>query len=196
MKIVLASRNQDKYREIKDILKHTKVELVSAEEFNVPEIIEDGATYFENAKKKAFYTSTHTQLPAISDDTGLEVFALGKTPGVYSSRYAGKNASYSDNVKKLLREMQGKTDRRARFVCVCVLCFPDGTFYQTRGEIRGIITKEPIGRGGFGYDPVFYIPELKKTFAELSLEEKNKISHRAKAFKKMAQLIEKLKPEK
>jgi len=196
MKIVLASRNKDKYREIKDILKHTKVELISVEELNVPEIVEDGTTYFENAKKKAFYTSIHTHLPAISDDTGLEVFALGNRPGVYSARYAGENATYADNVKKLLREMQGKTDRRARFVCVCVLCFPDGKFYQTRGEIRGLITKEPIGEGGFGYDPVFYVPELKKTFAELSLDEKNKISHRTKAFKKMAQLIEKLEPEK
>ncbi len=199
MKIVLATENNDKVREIKDILKDCAVELVSLSEFPPIEVEEDGKTFFANARKKAYEVSVHTGLPALADDSGLVVEVLGGAPGIYSSRYAGEKASYEDNVRKLLLKMKGCRPRSAAFVCVSVLYFPDGAIFTSRGRLQGIISKEASGSGGFGYDPVFYIPKKRKTLAEMKDSEKNAISHRGEAFRKMAKIIRKLtkgeKPE-
>lgn len=192
MKIVLATRNRDKIREIKDILKDVSVEFSEITDSDSFVIEEDGLTFFENAKKKAFETSLHTGLPALADDSGLVVSALDGAPGLYSARYAGKNATYESNIRKLLKELEGKTDRKAKFVCVCVLFFPDGRYFTERGELKGLITDKPIGSAGFGYDPVFFLAGMRKTLAEISSTIKNKISHRGIAFRKMAEIIEKV----
>jgi len=189
LKIILATKNRDKIREIKDILKDVSFEITDSGSFVIEE---DGKTFFENAKKKAFETSLHTGQPALADDSGLVVSALDGAPGLYSSRYAGKNATYESNIKKLLRELEGKTDRKAKFVCVCVLFFPDGKYFTSRGELRGLITEKPIGSAGFGYDPVFFLPGSGKTLAEISPLVKNKISHRGIAFRKMAKIIKRV----
>jgi len=193
VKIVLATKNRDKIREIKNILKEDSLELQDIADLKNFTVREDGATFFANAKKKAFATSRHTGFPALADDSGLVVPALDGAPGLYSSRYAGKDATYESNVRKLLKELEGKADRQAKFVCVCVLFFPGGKYFTTRGELKGVITKEPIGREGFGYDPVFFVPEIRKTLSEIPQFEKNKMSHRGIAFRKMAEIIAKLR---
>jgi XTP/dITP diphosphohydrolase len=151
---------------------------------DVPDVVEDGETCEANAVKKARAVSDATGLLAVADDTGLEVDALGGRPGVYAARYAGMQATYEDNWKKLLREMTGvPRDRRtAHFVTVAAVASPSDVVAVTTGRLDGLIAEEPAGERGFGYDPVFYVPELGKTLAELSGEEKNRISHRAKAF--------------
>ncbi|MCD6311812.1 MAG: RdgB/HAM1 family non-canonical purine NTP pyrophosphatase [Elusimicrobia bacterium] len=199
MKIVLATGNADKVREIKDILNDCAAELVSLDDFPPIEVEEDCDTFFANARKKAYEISVHTGLPALADDSGLVVEALGGAPGIYSSRYAGEKVTYEDNVRKLLFKMKGVRARKAEFVCVSVLYFPDGRIFTARGRLQGVISKETFGSGGFGYDPVFYITKKRKTLAEMDDDEKNKISHRGEAFRKMAKIISKLteaeKPE-
>ncbi len=187
VKILISSNNQDKIKEIRNIFQLPGIELIALDKFpNAPEVIEDGNTLYDNALKKASMLAEFTGLPTISDDTGLEVDALGGKPGVYSSRFAGENASYDDNVKKLIREIMPfpEEKRTARFRTVAV-------FYQTdmviveEGVIEGTILTERRGSGGFGYDPIFYIPEKGKTFAELYHNEKNAISHRGQAFSRL-----------
>lgn len=192
MKIVIATGNADKLREIKDILKDCPVELVPLTEFPPIEVVEDLDTFFGNARKKAYEVSVHTGQPALADDSGLVVEALNGAPGIYSSRFAGPKASYEDNVRKLLFKMKGERNRRAAFVCVSVLYLPDGEIFTSRGKLEGRISKEASGEGGFGYDPVFYIEKKRKTLAELCEDEKNVISHRGEAFRKMASVIRKL----
>ncbi|MBA3051623.1 MAG: RdgB/HAM1 family non-canonical purine NTP pyrophosphatase [Candidatus Omnitrophota bacterium] len=192
MKIVLATGNADKVREIRNILKGCPVELVPLSEFPPLEVVEDRDTFFGNARKKAYEVSVHTGLPALADDSGLVVEALGGAPGIYSSRYAGAKASYEDNVRKLLFKMRLERHREAAFVCVSVLYFPGGEIFTSRGKLEGRISKEVSGGGGFGYDPVFYIAKKRKTLAELADDEKNAISHRGEAFRKMARVIKKL----
>jgi len=192
MKIVYATGNADKVREIKEILKGCPAELVPMSEFPPLEVVEDRGTFFGNAGKKAYEVSAHTGLPALADDSGLVVEALDGAPGIYSSRYAGDKAAYADNVRKLLFKMRGKRNRKAAFVCVSVLYLPGGEIFTARGKLEGVISKEPSGEGGFGYDPVFYIAKKRKTLAELGDEEKNAISHRGEAFRKMAEIIRKL----
>jgi len=183
MKILLASRNRDKLSEVSLKVEALGFELLSANNFpNLPEVEEDGETLEANAQKKALTLHQLTHLPTLADDTGLEVEALSGRPGVYSSRFAGPGATYADNVKKLLRDMAGvpREKRRARFRCV--LAYVDaGKTQYFEGIIEGLIAEKASGQNGFGYDPVFYVPDEKMTFAELTLERKNQISHRGRA---------------
>ncbi len=191
--IVLATRNQNKIREIKNVFKDLKIKFLSLKEFpDSPYVEEDGMTLEENAIKKASQIAKFTGKIALSDDSGLEVEALSGKPGVYSSRFAGEDATYEDNNKKLLALMEGipHKKRKAQFKCVIAIAKPTGETQTVEGAIKGIIANECRGKNGFGYDPVFLIPEHGKTFAEITLEEKNKISHRAKALQKAKKMLE------
>jgi XTP/dITP diphosphohydrolase len=192
-RMVLATRNADKVAEINNILGLDNFELSSLLDFpDAPEIEETGGTLLENALIKAREAFRLTGLPSIADDTGLEVDSLGGAPGVYSSRYAGENASYADNVRMLLLQMQNVPPggRSARFRCVAAM--KDGEREEwVDGTCEGVIIAEPRGESGFGYDPVFLVPDMGKTLAEMTPEEKNSISHRGKAFRKMAELLRK-----
>ena len=182
-KLVLASRNADKIDELKASLQPFNIALKSALEFpNLHEVEEDKKTLKGNALKKARYVFEQTNWPALSDDTGLEVDVLDGRPGVYSARYAGKNATYQDNVDKLLEELAGVEvkDRGAQFRTVVALVMGDQT-HTFEGVCRGRILTEPLGEEGFGYDPVFQPEGYEQTFAELDAEIKNEISHRGRA---------------
>lgn len=195
MTIVLATKNRDKIREIKEILADLPVEIKTSADFpGIPDVEEDGRTLQENAVKKAKQFHQFTGLPALADDTGLEVDALHGAPGVYSSRFAGEKATYEDNRKKLLHKMKTVPDenRGAQFRSVAAFVNGDHVF-TTEGIVRGTITRKPAGSGGFGYDPIFFVPELGRTFAEISLKEKNNISHRGRALRKMKEKLAKLK---
>jgi XTP/dITP diphosphohydrolase len=191
--VVLATRNRHKGAELAELLADLPFRIRTMDEFpDVPDVVEDGETCEANAVKKARAVSDATGLLAVADDTGLEVDALGGRPGVYAARYAGMQATYEDNWKKLLREMTGvPRDRRtAHFVTVAAVASPSDVVAVTTGRLDGLIAEEPVGERGFGYDPVFYVPELGKTLAELSGEEKNRISHRAKAFAQVRELLQ------
>ncbi len=190
--LVLATRNKDKGRELAALLGDLGIVIKTLAEFpDAPEVIEDGETCEANAVKKAVAIAHYTGLPAVADDTGLEVEALGGRPGVYAARYAGEDATYEDNWRKLLRELEGvpREKRRARFVTVAALAEPNGSVRTTTGLLEGFIAEKPAGTEGFGYDPVFCVPELGKTLAELSPEEKNRISHRGRAFAKVREIL-------
>ena len=191
-RLVLATQNQDKVKELSRILKSRDWELLSLRDFASDlEIEEDGDTLFENALIKARTTFQITKLPSVADDTGLEVDALDGAPGVRSSRFAGVKAGYQDNVTKLLRVMEGIPEDKRTASFRCVAAFADGLAERTvEGVCKGMILDEQRGKKGFGYDPVFYIPDLGKTFAELEPAEKNNISHRGIAFRKMAEFLE------
>ncbi|MCC5934387.1 MAG: RdgB/HAM1 family non-canonical purine NTP pyrophosphatase [Balneolales bacterium] len=190
--IVLASANKHKVKELREILAGIGIRLLSTEDFpGLREVIEDADTLQGNAWKKADYLYQTTGLPALADDTGLEVDFLNGAPGVYSARYAGEQASYEDNVNKLLREL-GSTDKRsARFRTVIAYKSESGTFFFN-GLCDGVITKTPIGDNGFGYDPVFMPDGYQLTFAELMAEVKNNISHRGRAVQKFMQFLEQM----
>lgn len=193
MTIVLATRNKGKTEEIRELLKQFPVDLKNLDDFGpIPNVVEDGTTFDENAYKKASFTARVLGIPAIADDSGLVVEALDGEPGVYSARYAGEDASDEDNVKKLLSEMEGQTDRRAAFECVISLAVPKGAALTYEGRCEGLITETPSGENGFGYDPVFFHPESGKTFAEISLNEKGGVSHRGKALSEMAREFDKV----
>lgn len=184
--IVLATSNRGKISEIKELLKGFDIRIKSLLDFDpVPPVVEDGETFEENAYKKASFTAKALGFPSLADDSGLVVESLGGSPGVYSSRYAGDNASDQDRITKLLIEMRGKADRRAYFESVIVITAPWGPALTYKGRCEGLITDEPKGNYGFGYDPVFYYPPLDKTFAQMSREEKNGVSHRGKAMTKL-----------
>lgn len=190
--IVLATRNPGKVNEIRNILKSPDIRILTLEDFpGCPEVVEDGATLEDNAVKKARVVSEFTGKTALSDDSGLEVEALNGAPGVISARFAGENCSYDDNNNKLLKLMKDISEQnsRARFKCVAALYSPGGQMRTVQGVCEGIIGREKRGSGGFGYDPLFIVPEYGKTFAELEQETKNKISHRAKAFIKVKDII-------
>ena len=191
--LVLATRNRHKGAELAVLLADLPIRIRTMDEFpGVPDVVEDGDTCEANAIKKACAVSQATGLLAVADDTGLEVDALGGRPGVYAARYAGLQATYEDNWRKLLGEMTGvPCERRtARFVTVAAVAWPSQAVEVTTGRLDGLITEEPAGARGFGYDPVFYVPQLGKTLAELSSEEKNRISHRAKAFAQVRDLLQ------
>ena len=194
--LVVATSNQGKIREIKELLKDLPIEVKTLKDFppiSPPE--EKGETFFENALEKAKYYAKHTGEVCLADDSGLVVDALGGEPGVYSSRYAGPDADDEKNNQKLLEKMKNVPfeERDARFVCVIVVCAPDGKFIKSEGVWEGKIAFEPRGSHGFGYDPLFLVKEynFEKTAAELEPKEKNRLSHRAKALKAIKELIPK-----
>lgn len=189
IRIYAATGNRDKLREIRQILGAQNVVVLGRDDvapYVEPE--ETGNTLTENALIKAREGFNRTGLPTLADDSGLEVEALGGAPGVYSSRYAGENATYADNVRKLLAEMESlpSESRSARFRCVMALVFA-GSEQIREGSTEGFITIAPRGESGFGYDPVFYAPELNKTFAEADPDEKNRVSHRGRALQRLAE---------
>jgi XTP/dITP diphosphohydrolase len=188
-KIVLASGNAGKVREINKLFADSGVEVVPQSDYNVPDIAETGTTFVENAIIKARHAAQLTGLPAIADDSGIEVDALGARPGVYSARYAGENASDSDNNSKMLAELKGlpNSERTTRYQCILVFMrnASDPVPIITQGSWEGYITQEARGEGGFGYDPIFFVPTHHCTGGELALEVKNTISHRAQALEAM-----------
>jgi XTP/dITP diphosphohydrolase len=187
VRIILASKNEGKIREIKDMLVGMSIEVLSLNDYkNISDINEDGKSFFENALKKAQFISELTGEIVLADDSGLEVDYLGGEPGIYSSRYSGNDATDSSNIQKLLKRLEGVTieKRGASFKCVLVLYRPDGKYWSFEGSLQGIINEEPVGNGGFGYDPVFFLPELKLTVAQIPEEFKNRVSHRATAINK------------
>ena len=193
--VVLATRNRHKVIELVALLRDLGIAIRSLDEFpDAPDVVEDGATCEANAIKKARAIAECTGLPAVADDTGLEVDALGGRPGVYAARYAGENATYDDNCRKLLRELTGvPCERRtARFLTVAALALPSGEMRVVHGTLGGVIAEEASGALGFGYDPVFFVPELGKTLAQLSADQKNTISHRAKAFTQVKDLLQEM----
>lgn len=182
MKVVLASHNQKKMVEMKAILSQMGVEVLSQAEVGVDlEPKETGTTFEENARIKAQAVMQATGLPAIADDSGLMVDALGGDPGVYSARYGGPGLDDTGRWQLLLKNMAGESNRACKFVSVICCAFPDGGEVMARGECPGILAQGPSGDGGFGYDPIFYLPQLGKTMAQLTPAEKNQISHRARA---------------
>jgi XTP/dITP diphosphohydrolase len=189
---VVATGNRHKVEEIRAMLADLPVTVRPLADFpGAPEVVEDGATYRENALKKARSAAKFTGKPALADDTGLEVDALGGQPGLYAARFAGEGCTFQDNVRKLLLLLKGVPSprREARFVCVIALVDPTGREQVVEGELRGRITESQAGSGGFGYDPVFYVPAVGKTLAELTAEEKNRISHRRRALDKARAII-------
>lgn len=191
--LVLATRNAGKTKEIQELLKDFPVEIKNLDDFGpIPSVEEDGMTFDDNAYKKASFTAKVLGLPALADDSGLQVDALGGAPGVHSARYAGPNASDAENNDRLLREMDGQTNRAATFVCVISIAVPSGPALTYEAECKGIIADVPEGDKGFGYDPLFYYPPLKKTFAQMSPQEKNQISHRGKVFAELKEEFDKV----
>ncbi len=192
MKVFLATGNLKKIEEIKKILADFDYEILSIRDgIEIPEVVEDGANFRENSQKKAVQIAKYLGIPAIADDSGLCVEALGGEPGVYSARYSGENATDELNNRKLISELSGVEDRRAKFVCVISFAKPNGAVYSFEGEIEGEIIQEARGTDGFGYDPHFYLKEYGKTFAEIP-DIKNNISHRAKALEKLKAGIKEL----
>lgn len=189
--LVLATGNQGKVKELAAMLEALNIDVLPQSQFNVPEVAETGTTFVENAIIKARHAAKITGLPAVADDSGIEVDALNGAPGVYSARFAGPNASDSDNIHKLLADMEGKTERSARFWCVLVYMrhADDPTPIICQASWEGKITEQPAGSGGFGYDPVFFVPTLNCSAAALSKEQKNAISHRGQALKMLAQQL-------
>ena len=194
-RLLLASRNKDKLKEIQQVLTPYDIELKSALDYEHLEEVEEDQDSFEgNALKKARYVHQETGEPALADDTGLEVDALDGAPGIYSARYAGEQATYQDNVDKLLATLDGiETDKRtARFRTVLAL-ITGSQEVLLNGVCKGTIISTPRGKGGFGYDPVFVPEGYEKTFAELNSREKNKISHRGKALEKFRNFLENIR---
>ena len=190
--LVLATRNRHKGEELVALLGDLGITIRTLDEFpDAPDVVEDGETCEANAIKKARAIAEFTGLPAVADDTGLEVDALGGRPGIYAARYAGEDATYEDNCRKLLRELMGvpRERRTARFLTVAAIALPSDGIRVAQGTLDGVIAEEASGTLGFGYDPVFLIPELGKTLAQLSADQKNTISHRAKAFTKMREIL-------
>ena len=182
MKLVLASKNKKKLVEMNAILSQLGIEVCSEAEAGVDvDVEETGTTFEENSLLKARAVMEASGLPAIADDSGLCVTCLNDAPGIYSARYGGEGLDDIGRYQLLLANMRGQLDRSAKFVSVITCCFPNGDVITARGECSGTIAFAPMGEGGFGYDPVFFVPGLKKTFSQLSAEEKNAISHRGKA---------------
>jgi XTP/dITP diphosphohydrolase len=194
-KLLLATNNRGKAREYKSLLEGVPFEVVTPAEVGIStEVVEVGDSFEENARLKATTLARESGLLTLADDSGLEVDALGGEPGTLSARYAGEGASDRDRVNYLLAKLRGvpREKRTARFRCVIAIATPEGEVELCSGECHGFITLEPRGNRGFGYDPIFCLPELGKTMADLTLEEKNKISHRARAAEKARELLKRL----
>ena len=191
--LVIATRNKGKTAEIKRFLKDYPVEIKNLDDFGpIPQIKENGDTFDENAYKKASFTARILGLPALADDSGLLVEALNGAPGVYSARYAGEAATDEERCLKLLNEMKGKSNRRAAFECVVSIAVPSGPALTYEARCEGLIAEAASGSNGFGYDPIFFYPPYNKTFAELTIQEKNRISHRGKAFAEIGDEFDKV----
>ena len=191
-KVIFATSNEGKMKEVRSILEDLNVEVLSMKEAGIfIDVVEDGSTFEENAAIKATAIQKECGEIVLADDSGLEVDYLNKEPGIYSARYMGEDTSYRIKNKSLIDRLEGVKgeDRSARFVCAIAAAFPDGCVEITRGTIEGQIGYEEKGENGFGYDPIFYVPEYGCTTAELSLEQKNEASHRGKALRKMKEII-------
>ena len=191
-KLIFATGNEGKMREIREILADCGYEILSMKEAGLDlDIVEDGTTFEENALIKARAVMEATGELTLADDSGLEIDAFDRGPGVYSSRYLGEDTPYTEKNQIILDKMKDipEKDRTARFVCVIAAIFPDGQTYTTRGTMEGIIGYEASGENGFGYDPIFYLPQLKKYSAQLSSDEKNQLSHRGEALRKMKEVL-------
>ena len=192
LRVVLATHNAGKIRELADPMADFGIEVVGLSLFpEIGEIEETGTTFEENALIKARAVCAATGLVAVADDSGLEVDALDKGPGVYSARYMGEDTPYTIKNQKILDLLAGVPEKKrtARFVCVIAAVLPDGREFTTKGTIEGIIGYESRGEGGFGYDPIFFVPEFGCSTAELTMEQKNKISHRGKALRAMKEVL-------
>jgi XTP/dITP diphosphohydrolase len=193
VELVLATHNKDKVKEIRPFLQDLGIRLIPLDAL-APEVVEDGDSYEANAKKKAVTAMKYTGKMSLADDTGLEVDALGGQPGLFSARFAGEGVTYADNRRKLLSLLEGvpESQRTARFRCVMVLALPGGKTQTVEGVIDGMIPIQEKGSSGFGYDAVFLLPEIGKTLGELAIEEKNRLSHRAKALNQVREILKKL----
>lgn len=197
MRLVLATRNEGKIRDLEAILREAlpDVEVVGLGEFpELEDVVESGVTFEQNAALKAVYAARMTGLPAVADDSGLAVDVLGGAPGVFSARWAGRHGDDAANLQLLLAQLADVPDehRGAAFRCAAVIALPDGTTVCREGDFRGTLTREPRGSGGFGYDPIFQVAGRSETSAEISAEEKNRISHRGKAFRALAPEVARL----
>jgi len=191
--IVTATLNPGKTAEIRDLLQGFPVDIKNLSDFGpIPGVEEDGTTFDENAYKKSSFTARILGYPALADDSGLSVAALNGAPGVFSARYGGEGLSDEDRCRKLLSEMRGRGDRRAAFECVISLAVPAGPALTYEGRCEGLLLEAPAGANGFGYDPVFFYPPFNKTFAELSREDKSRVSHRGKAMRELRDEFEKV----
>lgn len=191
MKLVLASKNEKKLAEMNEILRHLGVEVCSEAEAGVDvEVEETGTTFEENSLLKARAVMQASGMPAIADDSGICVDALNGAPGVYSARYGGEGLDDEGRTRLLLENMRGQMPRTCRYVCAITCCFPNGDVLSSRGECEGTVAFAPVGDGGFGFDPIFFVPELKKTFAQISPQEKNARSHRGKALEEFKVKLE------
>lgn len=191
-RLIFATGNQDKMREIREILGDKDYEILSMKEAGIDlDIVEDGSTFEENAMIKAKAVMEATGALTLADDSGLEIDAFGGGPGIYSARYLGTDTSYIEKNKVILEKLKDipEEKRTARFVCAIAAAFPNGQTLTTRGIMEGIIGYEAKGENGFGYDPIFYLPQLEKYSAELSRDEKNSLSHRGEALRKMKEIL-------
>ena len=181
MKIILATHNEDKLRELKQILKPYDFDILSSTDISIPNVIEDQNNFIDNALKKASEIASFSQIPAIADDSGLEIEALNGAPGVFSSRYA---ITDEERIAKVLKNLTGVKNRKANFTCALAVASPTGWSSSVEGKVFGHISIDILGKGGFGYDPIFIPDGYQKSFAQFSLEEKNRCSHRYKALQK------------
>lgn len=190
--IVLATRNEGKIQELDRMLRDQGIQVKGLKDYpDCPDVEEDGETFEQNAAKKAETISKIIGLPTLADDSGLEVDALDGEPGVYSARFAGPRATDEENIQKLLERLKGipTENRHARFRCALAYAAPGRETWACEGRCEGIISLEPQGNGGFGYDPIFYLPKLEKTMAQLTKSEKNEISHRGKAVRQFVEAL-------
>ena len=191
--LVIATRNPGKTAEIRDLLKDYPVSIKNLEDFGpIPEVDEDGTTFDDNAYKKASFAARVLGFPAMADDSGLCVTALNGAPGVHSARFAGEEATDADRSRKVLEQLQGAEDRSAAFECVISIAVPTGAALTYEGRCEGVIAETPAGDNGFGYDPIFYYPPAGKTFAQMSREEKGRVSHRGKALAEVREEFDKV----
>lgn len=191
--LVIATRNTGKIGELRSLLSGFEIDVRGLSDFGpIPEVEEDGRSFDENAYKKASFAARVLGVPALADDSGLEVAALNGAPGVHSARYAGVDAGDAQKCHKLLQAMTGITDRRAVFRCVISIAVPMGAALTYEGHCEGLITGNPVGKRGFGYDSIFYFPPLEKTFAQLSAADKNRVSHRGRALAELRSEFDKV----
>lgn len=193
MRLIIATGNEDKVREIDEILEGTGFEAISMKQAGfTPDIVEDGTTFEENAliKAKAVHALTEGEY-VMADDSGLCIDALDGAPGIYSARFCGENSTYEEKFRKIFEMLKDvpEEERTARFVCAIAVVRPDGTSFTVRGEVSGILHEEPKGDNGFGYDPIFYVPEFGMTTAQMDPEQKNAISHRGRALRSMVEKL-------